>query len=76
MSKQFRTCEHCGANLDPDEKCDCRESNNNMIWKVTSLLKDLVPLYIKASSFDEAIAKARKIDPSYSGGQVMDERNY
>lgn len=21
----YRTCEHCGANLDPDEKCDCRE---------------------------------------------------
>ena len=23
MSKQYRTCENCGANLDADEKCDC-----------------------------------------------------
>ena len=22
-----RTCEHCGANLDPGEKCDCMEKN-------------------------------------------------
>ncbi|MCM1400330.1 MAG: hypothetical protein NC225_12715 [Clostridium sp.] len=21
----FRICQHCGAHLDPDEKCDCRE---------------------------------------------------
>ena len=23
----FRTCPHCGANLDPGEKCDCREKD-------------------------------------------------
>ena len=23
MSKQYRTCEKCGANLDADEQCDC-----------------------------------------------------
>ncbi len=21
----YRTCPHCGANLDPEEKCDCLE---------------------------------------------------
>ncbi len=21
----YRTCPHCGANLDPEEKCDCQE---------------------------------------------------
>lgn len=21
----YRTCEYCGANLDPDERCDCRD---------------------------------------------------
>lgn len=21
----YRTCEYCGANLDPEEKCDCRK---------------------------------------------------
>ncbi len=24
----FRTCEYCGGNLDPGEKCDCRERKN------------------------------------------------
>ena len=23
--EQFRTCEHCGAHLDADEKCDCQK---------------------------------------------------
>lgn len=23
----YRTCPKCGANLDPDEKCDCGEEN-------------------------------------------------
>lgn len=22
----YRTCEHCGCNLDPGEVCDCRKS--------------------------------------------------
>lgn len=26
---QFRTCPDCGAHLDPDEKCDCREEEQN-----------------------------------------------
>lgn len=26
MSKPYKTCEHCGANLDADEKCDCLKS--------------------------------------------------
>lgn len=21
----FKTCSYCGAHLDPDEKCDCRD---------------------------------------------------
>lgn len=24
MSTYYWTCPHCGANLDPGEKCDCR----------------------------------------------------
>lgn len=23
--KFFRTCPHCGSNLDPGEKCDCQK---------------------------------------------------
>lgn len=25
MSKQYVTCEHCGANLDSGEQCDCKK---------------------------------------------------
>ena len=23
MSQYYKTCPYCGANLDPDERCDC-----------------------------------------------------
>lgn len=26
MSGQYKTCPYCGAHLDPEEKCDCREA--------------------------------------------------
>ena len=25
----FKTCPHCGAHLDPGEKCDCRDKREN-----------------------------------------------
>ena len=25
----FWTCPHCGANLDPGEKCDCQQESNS-----------------------------------------------
>ena len=25
MSEPFKTCEFCGAHLDPEERCDCQE---------------------------------------------------
>lgn len=25
MKRYFNTCRYCGANLDPNEKCDCRQ---------------------------------------------------
>ena len=25
MTKPMRTCEHCGARLDPCERCDCQD---------------------------------------------------
>lgn len=36
MSKQYRTCEKCGANLDAGEKCDCMRqlSKEEIIIKV------------------------------------------
>lgn len=29
--KYYNTCPHCGANLDPCERCDCTEIKNNKI---------------------------------------------
>lgn len=26
MSKYYRTCPDCGANLDPQERCDCQDT--------------------------------------------------
>ena len=25
----YKTCADCGANLDPAERCDCKDKNNN-----------------------------------------------
>jgi len=25
----YKICPYCGANLDPDEKCDCREEDKD-----------------------------------------------
>ena len=33
----FRTCEHCGGNLDPGEKCDCRERKNQVQPTMTKI---------------------------------------
>ena len=44
---------------------------HNMIWKITG--RNLKDVFIEADSFDEAIEKARKINPGYNGGQVIYE---
>ena len=46
-----------------------------MTWQVwfTSVLGDEVCTFVKADSFDEATAKARKIDDRYCAGQVVKE---
>lgn len=41
------------------------------IWKITG--GGLKSLYVKADSFDEAIAEARKTNKKYCGGQVVKE---
>lgn len=43
-----------------------------MIWKIFA--EDLNDLFINADSFDEALKHARKINPRYSGGVVVDDR--
>jgi hypothetical protein len=35
----YRTCRHCGANLDPGEKCDCQEAYDRRVSEVTALTK-------------------------------------
>jgi hypothetical protein len=29
MKRKHRICEHCGATLDPEERCDCQEKDDN-----------------------------------------------
>lgn len=40
-------------------------------WFITG--DDLCGFIVKAESFDEALAQARKINPEYSTGQVIRE---
>lgn len=34
MSKYYWTCPSCGANLDPEEKCDCKKNNNKERYRL------------------------------------------
>ena len=36
----YRTCKHCGSNLDPGEKCDCKKDRVNKMNHLMSLFKD------------------------------------
>ena len=36
----YRTCKHCGSNLDPGEKCDCQKDRINKMNNLMSLFKD------------------------------------
>ena len=36
----YRTCKHCGSNLDPGEKCDCQKDKINKMNHLMSLFKD------------------------------------
>ena len=43
-----------------------------MKWEISKSFKEYI--VVQADSFDEAIAKARKIDPDFDTGQVVDDR--
>lgn len=49
----YHTCEYCGANLDPGEKCDCIEVVQRKIHKQN---KDLVEGEIKNGSYNSKTA--------------------
>ncbi len=34
---KYNTCPYCGANLDPGEKCDCREEDDEENQKITEI---------------------------------------
>ena len=36
----YRTCKHCGSNLDPGEKRDCQKDRINKMNNLMSLFKD------------------------------------
>ena len=43
------------------------------IWRIWS--SELPEIYIEANSFDEALEKAREINPKYNTGQLQTKRN-
>lgn len=36
----YRTCNHCGSNLDPGEKCDCQKDRINKTNHLMSLFNE------------------------------------
>jgi len=38
---QYRTCPDCGANLDPNEVCDCKRANGNLEKQMNRLIQDI-----------------------------------
>lgn len=43
-----------------------------MKWKIFKSSTDFV--IVRAESFDEALKKARRLDPRYCGGYLLDEK--
>lgn len=50
---------------------NCIMADKMLAWKIDG--KDLPPIVIEATSFDEALKEARKKDLNYCGGQVIEE---
>ena len=42
-----------------------------MKWKIFKSATDFV--IVQAESFDEALKKARRLDPNYCGGYILDD---
>lgn len=36
----FNTCDFCGAHLDPNEKCDCRENREKQRREMMSVINE------------------------------------
>ena len=39
MSEYYKICPHCGASLDPDERCYCQSKRENELKRVTETIK-------------------------------------
>ncbi|MBQ8924062.1 MAG: hypothetical protein IJ053_04635 [Lachnospiraceae bacterium] len=39
----YRECEFCGSNLDPQERCDCREELERKKMEIKNVLDDSEP---------------------------------
>lgn len=52
----YRTCKHCGSNLDPGEKCDCQKDRINKMNHLMSLFNDDVDgqISMKVEDFEYA----------------------
>lgn len=59
----FTTCPHCGANLDPGEKCDCRKALEKEAF---DLLMQLTPAQLDRliSEWENKMASRSQADQS------------
>ncbi len=52
----FNTCEYCGANLDPGERCDCRDIKKERTAEASAPInKNIISPYersVKSNEYD------------------------
>lgn len=67
----YRTCPHCGANLDPWESCDCRASmENEALRLITSMTEEQLAAALE--KFEEK-APASASNAGEGGAEQIDK---
>ena len=55
----YKTCEHCGANLDPGEQCDCME-NKQERGRLCKVSEAQIYARLRNAAFKEKYDRARR----------------
>ena len=56
----FRTCPHCGSNLDPGEKCDCQSQEKQVTIKRKPQRRAAATIKTRASTDRPLVLEARR----------------
>ena len=62
MRSYYRICPDCGANLDPDERCDCHDvpvAGNTINPKIFDMLREMHDRTQRGAAADNKIFSAR-----------------